>query len=107
MRRWFAPAAVVFLSIVVNLNILNNGFVYDDGSQILQNPWLRDSSIAPMFTRNVWAFMGPRGASNYYRPLMHLINLACYRLFAFNAAGYHGLSLLFHASFMPVARCWC
>src|SRR5580692_7045437 len=97
MRRWLAPGAVVLLAIVVNLNILDNGFVYDDGSQILHNAWLRDSSIGPMFTRNVWGFMGPTGASNYYRPLMHVINLACYRLFEFHAGGYHALSLLFHA----------
>ncbi len=97
MRKWFAPAAVVLLAIVVNLNILQNGFVYDDGSQILHNAWLRNGSISAMFTRNVWGFMGPRGASNYYRPLMHVINLVCYRLFEFNPRGYHVLSLLFHA----------
>ena len=97
MRRWLAPAAVVLLAIVVNLNVLENGFVYDDGSQILQNPWLRNASISSMFTRNVWGFIGPRGASNYYRPLMHLVNLGCYRLFRFHPWGYHLLSLLVHA----------
>src|ERR1019366_7588792 len=97
MRRWRAPAAVVLLAIAVNLNILENGFVYDDGSQILQNAWLRNSSIGAMFTRNVWGFIGPHGASNYYRPLMHVVNLVCYRLFAFHPWGYHLLSLLVHA----------
>ncbi len=97
MHRWLAPAAVVLLAIVVNLNILQNGFVYDDGSQILQNAWLRDGSIGAMFSHNVWGFLGPKGASNYYRPLMHVINLACYRLFQFDPRGYHLLSLLFHA----------
>src|ERR1035438_5716864 len=97
MRRGLAPAAVVLLAIVVNLNILENGFVYDDGSQILQNPWLRNASISAMFTRNVWGFIGPRGASNYYRPLMHVVNLGCYCLFRFHPWGYHLLSLLVHA----------
>ncbi|SRR5579871_1018180 len=96
MLRRLAPAMVMLVAIVVNVNILDNGFVYDDGSQILHNAWLRDSNIAPMFTRNVWGFMGPRGTSNYYRPLMHLVNLVCYRLFEFNARGYHALSLLVH-----------
>jgi protein O-mannosyl-transferase len=97
MRRWLAPASVVLLAIVVNLNILQNGFVYDDGEQILHNRWLRDGAIGQIFSHHVWGFEGPISASNYYRPLMHLINLICYRLFGFEAWGYHLTSLLFHA----------
>jgi Flp pilus assembly protein TadD len=97
MRRWLAPAAVVLLAIVVNLNVLQNGFVYDDGAQIEHNSWLPTASYRSMFTRNVWGFLGPRGGSNYYRPLMHLVNLGCYRLFGLQPWGYHLVSLLFHA----------
>src|ERR1022692_1365713 len=98
MRKWISAASVVALAIAANLNLLWNGFVYDDGPQILRNPWLRDpASIPEIFSSNVWGFMGPEAIGNYYRPLMHMLNLACYRLFAFHAWGYHFSSILLHA----------
>jgi Flp pilus assembly protein TadD len=120
MRKWIAPAAVVAVAVIANLNLLFNGFVYDDGSQILHNPWLRDpASIPRMFSSNVWGFMGPDGISNYYRPMMHLVNMACFRLFELNAWGYHLTSILIHAActflvwlvtrrlgFQPLAAFW-
>jgi Flp pilus assembly protein TadD len=120
MRKWIAPAAVVAVAVAANLNLLSNGFVYDDGSQILHNPWLRDpSSIPKILSSNVWGFMGSDGISNYYRPLMHLVNMACFRLFELNALGYHLASLFAHAictflvwlitsrlGFRPLAAFW-
>jgi Flp pilus assembly protein TadD len=91
--------AVAAVAIGVNLNILANGFVYDDGSQILNNPWLRSPwHLGDIFSTNVWAFLGPEGVSNYYRPLMHTLNLAIYQVFGFRAAAFHAASILFHAA---------
>jgi hypothetical protein len=43
----------------VYLNTLSNGFVFDDNTQILQNPWVRDVRYLPtIFPTNVWAFSG-------------------------------------------------
>src|SRR6266478_6190435 len=96
------PLCAMALAVTANLNLLWNGFVYDDGSQILQNPWLRESvtvsTILRIFSTNVWGFLGPSGISNYYRPFMHLLNIACFHLFAFRPWGYHLTSILIHAT---------
>src|SRR5664279_3246699 len=99
MRKWIAAVAVMAVAVAANLNLLLNGFVYDDGSQILHNPWLRDPAFIPrIFATNVWAFIGQRNSSNYYRPMMHLLNMACYRAFELNAWGYHLTSIMIHAA---------
>jgi len=79
------------------LGILFNGFVFVDDSQILQNPYIRSfQHLKRIFTTNVWAFEGPT-VSNYYRPMMSLGYLLCYKIFGLRPYGYHLVSLLFHA----------
>ena len=97
IKRWAGAAAVALLALAVNWNLLDNGFVYDDGSQILNNPYIRSPRYLPkIFSTHVWSFLGPEGISNYYRPLMHLVYMADYWLFGLQAAGYHATSLAFH-----------
>lgn len=94
MRPW---VLILLLAAAVNLNLLANGFVYDDGAQILNNPWLRSPRFLPqIFSSNVWAFIGPQGVSNYYRPLMHTLNMATFAIFGLQPWGYHLVSLLLH-----------
>jgi Flp pilus assembly protein TadD len=98
MRKWFPPAAVMVLAIVANSNVLANGFVYDDNQQILLNPWLRDPGSLPhVFSRNVWGFEGAASTSNFYRPAMHLLNMAVYQTWGPKAWVFHLVSLLMHA----------
>jgi len=79
------------------LGILFNGFVYDDDFQILQNPYIRSfQHLKRIFTANVWAFEGPT-ISNYYRPMMSLGYLLCYKIFGLRPYGFHLVSLLLHA----------
>ena len=41
------------------LNILFNGFVYDDDTQVMQNPYVRSFRyLKEIFTTNVWSFSG-------------------------------------------------
>jgi tetratricopeptide (TPR) repeat protein len=78
------------------LNILFNGFVYDDDFQIVQNPFIRSfQHLKDIFTANVWSFQGPT-VSNYYRPMMMLGYLICYKIFGLRAYGFHLVSLLLH-----------
>jgi tetratricopeptide (TPR) repeat protein len=87
---------VVFVCLVVYGNALLNGFVYDDPAQIVQNPWIKDLRFIPeIITSNVWDFKGL--SSNYYRPLMHLINMISYHFFGLASWGYHAVNILFHA----------
>ena len=94
--RTLLIAALVACATLPYLNILVNGFVYDDGNQVLKNPYVRSfRHLKEIFTTNVWSFTGVV-ASNYYRPMMTLGYLVCYRLFGMRAYGFHLVSLLLH-----------
>jgi tetratricopeptide (TPR) repeat protein len=78
------------------LNILVNGFVFDDDAQVVQNPYIRSFRyLKEIFTTNIWSFTGMT-VSNYYRPMMALGYLICYKLFGMQAFGFHLVSLLLH-----------
>jgi Tfp pilus assembly protein PilF len=80
------------------LNILSNGFVYDDDKQVLKNPYVLSlHHLGEIFTTSVWTFRGVHSVTNYYRPMMTLGYLVCYRLFGLRAYGFHLVSLLLHA----------
>ena len=80
----------------VSLNTLQNGFVYDDTHQVLENPWIRDWRHLPnIFTTSVWDFI-PGATSNYYRPMMHVIYLFAYQLFGPAPWGFHLVSIVLH-----------
>lgn len=88
---------VGLLAACVYLNSLGNGFVYDDFAQVVQNPWLGDfSKIPAVFKSEVWGFH-PGLHSNYYRPVMHLLNMAVYHLFGPGPMGFHLASVLLHS----------
>jgi tetratricopeptide (TPR) repeat protein len=98
---WTRQSAIHLLILVVlaalpYLNSLHNGFVYDDTDQILVNPYIQNfHHLREIFTSSVWSFMGDfRGSSNYYRPVMSLGYVLCYRLFGPHALGFHLANLL-------------
>ncbi len=78
------------------LATLRNGFVYDDFDQVLVNPYIRNfHHLREIFTTSVWSFIGDfRGSSNYYRPVMSVGYLFCYKLFGLNAPGFHLANIL-------------
>ncbi|HUI41097.1 MAG TPA: tetratricopeptide repeat protein [Terriglobia bacterium] len=79
------------------LNMLFNAFVYDDHTQVTNNPYLQNvHHLKDIFTTTVWSYVGAQGVTNYYRPMMTLGYLACYRLFGPLAYGFHLASLLLH-----------
>jgi tetratricopeptide (TPR) repeat protein len=89
--------ALVACATLPYLNILFNGFVYDDDNQVVQNPYVRSFRyLKEIFTTNVWSFSGAHSVTNYYRPMMTLGYLVCYRLFGMRAYGFHLVSLLLH-----------
>jgi tetratricopeptide (TPR) repeat protein len=89
-------AAVVACATLPYVNILYNGFVYDDDSQVVQNFYIRSFRyLKQIFTTHVWSFTGVV-VSNYYRPMMTLGYLFCYKLFGPSAYGFHFASLLLH-----------
>ncbi len=78
------------------LNSLGAGFVYDDNSQIVDNPWVHElGSLPRLLTHTVWAFKTSRPV-HYYRPVqMGLYNL----LWALSGGTpflFHAVNLLLH-----------
>ena len=98
--RWSDTAwmgLLFLLAVLPYLNTLRNGFVYDDDSQVLHNPYIRDfSHLREIFTTEVLSYQGASPAPNYYRPLMNFGYLLCFRLFGPRAYGFHLVNLLLH-----------
>jgi Flp pilus assembly protein TadD len=94
--RTLVLAAVIACATLPYVNILYNGFVYDDETQVVHNPYIRSFRyLKEIFTTHVWSFMAS-AATNYYRPIMTLGYLFCYKLFGLRAYGFHLASLLLH-----------
>ncbi len=90
-------AALLACATLPYLNILFNGFVYDDDTQLVQNPYVRSfRHLKEIFTTDVWSFAGTT-VTNYYRPMMTLGYLVGYKIFGLRPYGFHVVSLLLHA----------
>ena len=86
-RSWVWVALLFFGAVLPYANTLSNAFVYDDVSQILENPYIRSFHYLPkIFGSAVWSFTG--SLSRYYRPLMTFGYLLCYKAFGFSPAGF-------------------
>ena len=70
------------LAVLPYLNTLHNLFVYDDVTQVVNNPYLQNfHHLKEIFTTPVWSFLGGDYSRNYYRPLMSFGYLLCYHFF--------------------------
>lgn len=97
---WRQPAAVYFilflLACMPYLNTLSNGFVYDDDSQVLQNPIVQNThNFGKVFTADLWGFAGNEAHSKYYRPLMTLTLFVLHGIYGDVPLGYHIANLAF------------
>jgi len=89
---------IVALAFAVYANALQNGFVYDDFAQVVENRWLRDLRHIPeVFFKGVWGFAGEE-QSNYYRPLMHVSYILTYAAFGLRPWAFHLINILLHAA---------
>jgi protein O-mannosyl-transferase len=93
----FIPILILLLvSCAVYFNALSGNFVYDDTSQIVDNPWITNiRNIVTIFSKSVWSFQ-PGAITNYYRPLMHMVYMLNYHIFGLKPWGFHLVNILFH-----------
>jgi len=92
-----APILVGGLAFLVFAGTLGHGFVYDDGRQVLENPWIWSPRYLPdLLFKPVWAFVDG-GASNFYRPVQTLVHFCAAMLFGRGPFGFHLLSVTMHA----------
>ena len=94
-------ALLLLLATLAYAGILGNDFAYayDDKAQIIDNPYVHSfGHLREALTTSVWSYKGGYGVSNYYRPIMTIGFLLCYRVFGPLAYGFHLTSLLLHAA---------
>ncbi len=103
-NRLLAGTLLCATALVVFSGALSNGFVYDDGPQILQNPFVQNPHLwKRIFTGSVWSFQG--AGTNFYRPLQFVCYWVLYRIAGPNPAAFHLLNwLLYGASAWLVYR---
>lgn len=93
-------AALAALAVVITVAVfspaLQNGFVYDDHTQVLKNPWITDLRYIPdILSSSLWSYSGY--TSNTYRPMLHLLFMASYFAFGFKPWGWHLVNIIVHA----------
>ncbi|HHT9107729.1 MAG TPA: tetratricopeptide repeat protein [Candidatus Wunengus sp. YC63] len=83
-----------FISIIVYLNCLQNSFVYDDDSTIINNYFIRHwSNLPDIFTSKYFVL----SAELTYRPVVTLSYFIDYTFWHLNPLGYHLTNILLHA----------
>ena len=98
-RETHLVALLIALAVLPYVNTLRNGFVYDDNTQVLNNPYVQSfSHLSDIFSTTVWSYVGAQGVTNYYRPLMTFSYLLLYQAFGPMAYPYHLASILLHAA---------
>ena len=76
-------------------NIFSNQFVYDDGFQVVGNPYAHSFKyLRQIFTTTVWSFQGAQGTSNYYRPMMTFGYLLTYQVAGLAPWAFHLVNIL-------------
>ena len=77
--------------------MLGNGFVYDDGRQVLDNPFVRNPHLwGHIFTGPVWSFLGAAAETNFYRPLHIFSHFLVWQVAGPNPALFHLYQLVFY-----------
>ncbi|MFC1477935.1 tetratricopeptide repeat protein [Candidatus Margulisiibacteriota bacterium] len=96
--QWLIILILVLAAVGVYFNAFPNQFVHDDIPQIVENPWIKNVRFLPeIITSAVWDYRGEAYASNYYRPLMHIIYTMAYHIFGLRPWGFRLINILFHA----------
>jgi len=106
------PCAIALLAIAVVgvfYNGLDNGFVWDDQVQIVNNPWIKDVAyLDDLFSSDVFRHYQTVEDTNYYRPLAHVVYMATWQLFGASARAFHAVNLLLHLAVtllvLPIAQ---
>ncbi len=98
-------AFLVLCAALPYVNTLLNDFLltYDDGTQILKNPYVHSfRHLREIFGTHVWSYLGANSVTNYYRPVMTLGYLLCYEIFGPAAYGFHLVNLILHIAVVAI-----
>lgn len=85
---------ITLLSVILYLNTLNNGFVYDDLNTIVNNTLIKKSDNLSMLFDNKNYFVLSRELS--YRPVVTITYFLDYAIYGIKPWGYHLTNILLH-----------
>lgn len=104
-RHALAAALLVGVVILAYAGSLGNGFIWDDGYQIVSNPYVHSNQpLSKILSTDVWGYMqGGSALSNYYRPLQILAYRWTTQIAGLNPFAFHLLSLILNALACVVA----
>lgn len=91
--------SLIVVGIVLYFRSLFNGFVGDDGVQIVQNEAIKHvDSLLAIFGKGTFATGGAAGGLEgvYYKPLMTICYAIVYGIFGLAPFAYHACSLIIH-----------
>jgi len=90
---------IAALTVVIYHHAFFNGFVSDDGFQILENPWIKDIRFIPgIFGHSLSGFSAHSFQKATYRPMMYVAFTVEHSLFGLNPFGWHAVNILVHAA---------
>lgn len=93
-----ALAAIIIVNLLVWAASVANGFVYDDNTILIGNPWIRDPGrIGEVFSSSMMAFDPSQPPANTYRPMLYLVFMAEFAVFGLDPRWFHGVNVLLHA----------
>ncbi len=96
-RDGYIYAFLFILGVLPYLNTLWDSFVYDDGSQIVENPYVHSFRYwKQILTTPVWSFKYAKVPTNYYRPLMTIEYLLLYKTYGPISYVFHLTNVLTH-----------
>lgn len=77
---------------------LRNGFVLDDGTLLIGNPYVRTAAgLKTMLGTSLFAASRDPVRTDYYRPVASLLNWLSWQVFHDGRGGQHGLNVAMHA----------
>lgn len=108
-RTWIAPLAAAVTAILLYIQILGSGFVYDDKILFEGNLFIRDwSALWKAFTLPFWEMISEqRYAAGYYRPLGTVLFTLIWKISGGAPWAFHLASLLLHAGCAAMLAAFC
>ncbi len=100
-NNYFIWPFLLFVCIVLYFNALSNEFIFDDHYVIVDNPYIKNLSLAPLlFKTDIFYFQHPASPTvgEYYRPLQALSHSLDYLLWGLKPYGYRLMNILIHSA---------
>jgi tetratricopeptide (TPR) repeat protein len=93
---WWLVAVLCLVAFAAFAKTISYEFVYDDDTQILRNPWIREwTQVWRFFAKDVGAFAG-ESPLNYFRPFHMLAHAISFAVSGLNPVGFHLVNVLLH-----------